>query len=147
MTNIHDPKVHTIAIGLIAATMSYGAVQLHNVERPKIIYSAPARTSYTFTEDQLEAIPFGHHDYTIYEASNSGETPYAVADYIRRLGNNVAVEGDVLPHTGIWVSPDTPEGHAVADAISKIIGEPVKVGNDNNGAFEIGIGHPAGGNK
>lgn len=102
-----------------------------------------AHATYKIDQATLDAIPFGRgRDYTIFISPTSGDFPYFLEDAIARAGDSVKTDGDLLIHDGIWVSPDTAEGHAIADAISKAIGEPVKVGDADNGAFEIGVGHP-----
>jgi hypothetical protein len=154
--NIHDPKIHTAMIGVLATVLAgaigAGGLELHNMPKPvKLSYGA-ASASYALSASQFDTIPFGKHAYLIFAAPNSGDAPDAFADAIERAGGSTKIEGEVAPREGIALSPDTPEGHAIADAISKAIGEPVIVGNDNyndgkpiiggQGAFEINIGHP-----
>jgi hypothetical protein len=143
--DIHDPKTHTAMIGVISTVMvaaiGYGGVAIDTMQ------SAPPRAvvmkaSHEWPDLASAGIPFGKHPYTIYIAEGAGELPYALEAMIEKSGDEAKTDSDIIPHEGIWVSPDTPDGHAVADAISKAIGEPVKVGNADGGAYEIGVGRP-----
>lgn len=134
MDNHH--KAH-YALAAVIATAVGGMGYLGHRELQKI-----KPEGYSYTTSDLASLPFGHHQYAVFPASGSGSLPEALASAIEGAGNTVRVEGDLLPHPGIWVSPDTDEGKALADALSKLVNEPVKVGNADGGAFEIGIGRP-----
>lgn len=76
--------------------------------------------------DDLKAIPFGPHKYVVLKVPGSGR----LADTLKSvIGNGSIVEQTLYAGEGVWVSPDTPEGHAVANALSAIIHEPVTVEN------------------
>lgn len=131
----HD-KAHYALSAMLAAAMGavgyFGHAEIQSI-KPE---------GYAFSVRDVAALPFGHHPYAVFPSSGSGSLPESLATGIEDAGNTVKVEGDLLPHAGIWVSPDTDEGRTLADAISHLVGEPVKVGNADNGAFEIGVGHP-----
>lgn len=132
----HDKAHYAIAIALAGAMGAggyFGHAQIQRM-RPE---------GYAISASDLASVPFGHHDYAVFPASGAGALPDALVASIENAGNTVRVEGDLNPHVGVWVSPDTPEGHAVADALGRVIGEAVKVGNADGGAFEIGVGRPA----
>lgn len=136
MDNHH--KVHyalaTVLVGAVGSVGYFGQKEIQSI-KPE---------GYAFTASDVASLPFGHHPYSVFPATGSGSLPESLAAAIENAGNTVKVEGDLLPHAGIWISPDTDEGKALADALSKVVGEPVKVGNADNGAFEIGVGHPLG---
>jgi hypothetical protein len=137
MMDIHD-KVHYALAAVLAGTI--GAVSFLGTREIQKIKPE----GYNFSASDVASLPFGHHAYSVFPASGSGPLPESLASAIESAGNTVKIEGDLLPHAGIWVSPDTDEGKALADAISKLVGEPVKVGNADGGAFEIGVGQPLG---
>lgn len=136
--NIHDPKAHTGMIGVLALVLTgMGAdisVTFHNLPKPE---------GYTASQVSLNALPFGKHDWTVFASPGSGAFPEAIAAAIRGEGDKAAVEGDLLPHEGIWLSPDNDETRALASKIGTLIGEPVKVGNAAQPGFQIGIGRPS----
>lgn len=141
MDNHH--KAHYGIAGALALALGYGAAQLHGAASV-----ADLPPSYRLSAGSLAAVPFGAHDYVVYVAPGSGEAPYAISRAIRGAGGGARTEPDMIPHEGVWVAPDTPEGRALADAISKAIGEPVAVGNYEAGEkaygtpFQIGVGTP-----
>lgn len=135
---IHDPRAHTAAIGIgllgIVALAGFGGEK---------ISSLPLPAAYSISDEALGALPFGTHDYTIFAGTGSGKFPARLAAAIRKSGDAVQMQDALfMSHSGVAVSPDTPEGHALADAMSKAIDEPVTVANSDGGAFEIGIGPP-----
>lgn len=131
----HDKAHYALAAVLAGAIGAAGFLGKKEIQGIK-------PEGYTFSVSDVAALPFGHHPYSVFPASGSGSLPESLASAIEGAGNTVKVEGDLIPHAGIWVSPDTDEGKTLADAISHLVGEPVKVGNADNGAFEIGVGHP-----
>lgn len=133
----HDKAHYALAAVIACAVGAGGFLGQQEIQRIK-------PEGYAFSVNDVASLPFGHHPYSVFPATGSGSLPESLATAIENAGNTVKVEGDLLPHAGIWISPDTDEGKALADALSKIVGEPVKVGNADNGAFEIGVGHPLG---
>lgn len=135
--NIHNPRHHTIAIGVLGAglvgSMIYGLIRVDQL---------PLTPVYSISQGDVDKLPFGQHPYAVFGADGAGRLPQELVAALRKAGDAARYDDDLLPHAGIWVSPDTPEGHDLADAISHLIGEPVKVGNADGGAYEIGIGRP-----
>lgn len=130
-------KINYALTAALAGCVGYGGWALR---------STPSRDelppTYQVSTGQLRALPLGKHDYTVFVASGSGDLPYALSDAIEAQGGSAKTESDMLPHEGVWISPDTDEGRVLAAALSKAIGEPIKVGNADGGAFEIGVGYP-----
>jgi hypothetical protein len=133
MIDIHAPKVHSAAIGLIGiavAGLGYGVIKA----------PLPQPIGYTVSQSDLKALPFGRHEYEVFFTAGAEDFASDLVDAIKANGDAATMEGDLNPHTGIWVSPDTLDGHKLADALSALIGEPVKVGDSGSGDMQIGIG-------
>lgn len=90
----------------------------------------------------LAAVPWGGHSFTVFASPSSGDFPDEVADAIRAKGGRATLEPTLDGHAGCFVSPDTVDGHAIAAAISRIVGESVGI-YDHGGAFEVSVGVPA----
>lgn len=139
MIDLHDPKHHTVAIGVLGAavvgSVLYGVMRLDRL---------PAVPVYAASESVIDALPFGKRDYVIFQASGAGKLPGELAAAIRKAGDAVQVQDALMmAHAGVVMSPDTPEVHALADALSKAINEPVTVAPGAAGdAVQIGIGPP-----
>jgi hypothetical protein len=133
MIDIHAPKVHSAAIGLLAlatAGVGYGVV--------KAPIAAPSY--YSVSDADLRALPFGKHKYEVFFTAGAEDFADDLVAAIKADGDEASAEGDLNPHEGIWLSPDTPDGHKLANALSKLIGEPVKVGDSGSGDIQIGVG-------
>lgn len=89
----------------------------------------------------LARIPWGPNFYVVFAAPGSGEFPYEIVDAIQRGAGVAKIENALEGHEGVWVSPKTPEAQAVADALAKMLGEPVQT-YDDHGRNEIGVGFP-----
>lgn len=132
----HDIAHYTIA-ALIAGGLGVTGSQLYKT-------AADVQSIYHVAEADLGLVPFGQHKYIIATPSGSGTLP---SELKRAIGNNSTIELS-LPFNGIWVTPDTDEGHAVANAISALVHEPVEVKNlpsiynIHGTPYEIGVGLP-----
>lgn len=139
---VHGARFHTAAIaGTIAviglSMFAYGD-RISSIDK-----AMPPR--YEASDADIAALPFGKHAYTIYVNDSAGSFGQRLAIAIQNAGDDATVQGDIAPHTGIWLSPDTPEGHRLADTLGALVHENIRVANSfNPGDFEIGIGAPTG---
>jgi hypothetical protein len=131
----HDPVhygLHGLAAIALAGVM-FGLSGKPSVDQVSAVYHADPVA--------LSAIPFEKTGYRVLAGPGSGAFPYLLADAIREKGGSAVEEAALDGHEGIWLSPDTPASHAIADALSKIIGDPVGVINDRDRS-EIVVGFP-----
>jgi hypothetical protein len=135
---IHDPKTHTAAIGIIGAVVILiGVGVVKEAARPPA-----AQNGWTVSSSSLQAVHFGAHSYVVFQSSGSGDLPGKLISAIKKQRGSAELQSDLLVHEGLWLSPNTDEGHMIAKELEAAIGEPVQVGNADNGAFEIGVGRP-----